>query len=152
MHVIAAKAVAFKEAESEEFKTYQYKVVDNARILAREIKNLGFTVITGGTDTHLILIDLINTGYTGRDVERALYKVGITVNKNSIPFDKQKPAITSGIRLGTPAITTRGMGEEEIIQIARWIYETINNIDNEKLLKKIKEEVVELCQKFPIIC
>jgi len=151
MHVIAAKAVAFKEAESEEFKIYQNKIVDNAKILAREMKNLGFKLITNGTDTHLILVDLTDTGYTGKEIEKTLYEVGITVNKNSIPFDKQKPAITSGIRLGTPAITTRGMGELEIIQIAKWIYEAINNKNNDKLLKRIKKEVIELCQKFPII-
>lgn len=98
------------------------------------------------------MVDLKDTGYTGREVERGLYKVGITVNKNSIPFDKKKPAITSGIRLGTPAISTRGMGENEVIQIARWIFDTINNMNNDKVLKHIKEEVIELCQKFPISC
>ncbi|MFW6022245.1 MAG: serine hydroxymethyltransferase [Halanaerobiaceae bacterium] len=148
MHIIAAKAVAFKEALSDEFKEYQKQIVKNAKVLAKELENYEFRLVSGGTDNHLMLLDLNNKNITGKDAETALDKVGITVNKNTIPFETKSPFITSGIRIGTPAVTTRGMKEEEMKLIAKFIAETIENIDNEERLAEIKEKVYELTDKF----
>lgn len=150
MHIIAAKAVAFKEAQTERFKQYQQQIVINAKTIAEELKSFGFDLVSGGTDTHLILIDLSRLNVTGKDFEIALDKSGITVNKNTVPFDKRTPFITSGIRVGTPAVTTRGMKEEEMRVIAGFFKKVLENIDKEDNLNKIKEEVLEFCKAFPI--
>jgi glycine hydroxymethyltransferase len=150
MHVIAAKAVAFKEALEPSFKEYQHQIVRNAKALAGEMANLGYHVVSGGTDTHLMLISLLERNLTGQVVEKELEKAEITVNKNTIPFDPQKPFITSGIRMGTPALTTRGMKEPEMKKIAILIDKVISNIGNEKIYAEVKEEVLKLCQKFPL--
>jgi glycine hydroxymethyltransferase len=150
MHVIAAKAVAFKEALEPSFKEYQHQIVRNAKALAGEMANLGYHVVSGGTDTHLMLISLLEKNLTGQTVEKELEKAGITVNKNTIPFDPQKPFITSGIRMGTPALTTRGMKEPEMEKIAILIDKVISNIGNAKIYAEVKEEVLKLCQKFPL--
>ena len=151
MHVIAAKAVAFKEALQPEFKKYQAQVIKNAKVLSEELSRLGYRVISGGTDNHLMMIDIKSKlGITGLDAENALHKVNITCNKNSIPNDTEKPKYTSGIRLGTPAMTTRGMKEEEMILIANLIDGALNNIENENKLKLIKDEVLKLVSKFPL--
>ena len=150
MHVIAAKAVALKEALTDEFKVYQSQIVKNARAMADELISLGFRLVSGGTDNHLFLIDLTDKGVTGMDAEEVLDRAGITANKNTIPFDTQGPQITSGIRIGTPAITTRGMKEEEMKIIARLISDTLKDIHNEKRVVEIREEVRSLCEKFPL--
>lgn len=150
MHVIAAKAVAFKEALSDEFKQYQKNIVKNAHTLAQELKNRGFDIVSGGTDTHLFLVDLRTKGITGKDAEKSLEKAGITVNKNAIPFDDKPPTITSGLRIGTPAVTTRGMGEKEMILIAQYIDDALKNMNNDSMLAEIKQKVVKLCNDFPI--
>ncbi|MDP3024682.1 MAG: serine hydroxymethyltransferase [candidate division Zixibacteria bacterium] len=150
MHVIASKAVAFKEALQPSFKEYQIQIVKNAKALAQELLNYGYHVVAGGTDTHLMLVSFVEKGITGKVVEEALDKAGITVNKNTVPFDPQKPFITSGIRIGTPAVTTRGMKETEMRKIGRFIHETISNLGNEEVYKKIRKEVEELCREFPL--
>lgn len=150
MHVIAAKAVAFKEAMSPDFKEYQRQILLNAKALAEELMRLGYRLVSGGTDNHLMLVDLRDKGITGKEAEKALEEAGITVNKNSIPFDPQPPTITSGIRIGTPALTTRGMKEDEMIYIARLIHEVLSNIKDDKVKEKVKIEVEELCKQFPI--
>ena len=150
MHVIAAKAVAFKEAMEPSFKEYQHQIVKNAKALADAMANLGYHVVSGGTDTHLMLISLIEKNITGKVVEEALEKAGITVNKNTVPFDPQRPFITSGIRMGTPALTTRGMKEPEMENIATLIDKVISNLGDEDVYAKVKIEVLELCQKFPL--
>ncbi len=150
MHVIAAKAVAFKEAMTPEFKEYAKQVILNARVLAQELAKEGFKIITGGTDSHIVLVDLRNMNLTGKVVEEALEKAGITVNKNAVPFDPQKPTVTSGIRIGTPALTTRGMKEEEMVKIAKMISTVVKNLDDETIIEKVREEVRELCEQFPL--
>ncbi|AEX84605.1 glycine/serine hydroxymethyltransferase [Marinitoga piezophila KA3] len=156
MHVIAAKAVAFKEALSPEFKTYQEQVIKNAKKLAEEMEKLGFRIVSGGTDSHLFLVDLNEKNVTGKAAEKALEAAGITVNKNTIPKETRSPFVTSGIRIGTPAVTTRGMKEEEMVVIAKLINEVITNIKDEdgtldeEFKNKIKSEVKELCEKFPL--
>lgn len=150
MHVIAAKAVAFHEAMKPEFKDYQKQVVRNAKRLGEKLIACGFKLVSGGTDNHLVLVDLRETDITGKLAEESLEKAGITVNKNAIPFDPKPPAIASGIRIGTAAVTTRGMGEMEMEQIAVWIAEAFENSDNEVVLSRIKDEVKELCSRFPI--
>lgn len=150
MHVIAAKAVAFKEAGSEEFRQYQNQVVKNARVLAEEMLGLGFRLVSGGTDNHLVLVDLSDKGITGKEAEYALGKAGIVVNKNTIPFDQKGPQITSGIRIGTPAATTRGLKEEEMKSIARWIAEVLKRPTDEELIEKVRGQVRELLSQFPI--
>jgi glycine hydroxymethyltransferase len=150
MHTIAAKAVALKEAMSDDFKTYQRQVLANCKKLAGVLADGGLRLVTGGTDTHLMLVDLRNKKVTGIVAETGLDKAGITVNKNTIPFDPEKPFITSGIRIGTPAITTRGMAENEMEIIGGWIIEALNNIENDTTLDRIKSEVRELCEKFPL--
>ena len=150
MHVIAAKAVAFKEALEPSFKEYQIQVVKNAKTLAGEMVKLGYHVISGGTDTHLMLISLVEKNLTGKTVEEELEKAGITVNKNTIPFDPQKPFITSGIRMGTPALTTRGMKEPEMKKIAGLIDLVISHWKDRKVYAQVKEEVLALCRSFPL--
>ena len=150
MHTIAAKAVAFKEALSPEFKVYQRQVVKNAAFLAASLARKGFRIISGGTDNHLILVDVTNQGLTGKEAEESLDRAGITVNKNGIPFDTKSPFITSGIRIGTPAVTTRGMKEPEMEIIAGHIHTVLSDIANQSVQEKIKGEVKELCRSFPI--
>ena len=150
MHVIAAKAVAFKEALTPEFLEYQRQIVKNAQRLGENLLNAGLKLVSGGTDNHLVLVDLTETEFTGQVVEQTLEKAGITVNKNTIPFDPRPPMVTSGVRIGTPAITTRGMKEPEIDAISGFIMEAFNNHENEKVLGRIKEDVKELCLRFPV--
>ena len=150
MHVVAAKALCFKEALEPEFKIYIKQVMDNAKTMAETIMSNGIDIVSNGTENHIILVDLRSKGITGKDLERVLGSVNITVNKNSVPNDPASPFVTSGIRIGTPAATTRGFKEEEIIQVANWISDIINNFDNEELLKTIKEEVHKLTSNFPV--
>lgn len=150
MHVIAAKAVAFKEAASDEFRNYQAQVVRNAEILSANLVEHGFEIISGGTDNHLMLVDLTRKGITGKDAETALDAAGVTVNKNSIPYDKNPPAITSGIRLGTPCVTTRGMAEAEMSEIGSIINAVINNSTNGEEIRALKGRVRSLCDSFPV--
>ena len=151
MHIIAAKAVAFKQALEPEFKEYQKQVVKNAKVLAEVLNAGGLRVVSGGTDNHMVLIDVkANKNLTGAQVEKALGKAGITVNKNGIPYDTEKPMVTSGIRIGSPAMTTRGMKEEEMKQIANFILQVVDNINDDKKLIEIREQVKELCLKFPL--
>ncbi len=150
MHTIAAKAVAFKEALQPEFNEYQGQIVKNAKHLGECMLEQGFNLVSGGTDNHLVLVDLRETDLTGKIAEDTLETAGITVNKNAIPFDPHPPAVTSGIRIGTPAITTRGMKEEEMEVIAGFIKKALENIENESVLSKIKDDVRELCKKFPM--
>lgn len=150
MHVIAAKAVAFKEALTEEFKAYQAQVVSNAKALSNALKEEGVRIVSGGTDNHLILCDLRPLNITGFEAQQSLEEVGITVNMNAIPFDEQPPTITSGIRIGTPALTTRGMKEEEMKVIAELMATVIKNIGDENVMQMVKRKVRELCEKYPI--
>ena len=150
MHVIAAKAVAFQEALLPEFKEYQKQIIKNAQAMADELKNQGFRIVSGGTDNHLMLVDLTAKGVTGKDAQEALDRAAITVNKNGIPFDTQGPQVTSGIRIGTPAITTGGMKEGEMRLIASYIADVIKNINNEKNIQAIAEKVKTLCAQFPL--
>ena len=149
-HIIAAKAVAFKEAMRKEFVEYQKQIVKNAKVLAETLKGEGLRLVSGGTDNHLLLIDLSPLGLSGALIERALEEVGIYVNKNLIPFDQRKPTDPSGIRLGTPALTTRGMKEEEIKIVGKMIAEIIKNLENDSIKEKIKKQIKELTRAFPI--
>ncbi|NSW92237.1 MAG: serine hydroxymethyltransferase [Firmicutes bacterium] len=148
MHVIAAKAVSFREALSDEFKEYQKQVVKNAKVLAESLMEKGFKLISDGTDNHLILVDLTNKGITGNVAQLMLDEVGITVNKNGIPFDTQSPFVTSGIRIGTPAVTTRGMREEDMVEIANLIHLTLTDFNNSK--DKVIKCVKNICDRFPL--
>jgi len=150
MHVIAAKAVCLKEASQPEFAEYQKQIVRNAKALAEALMSRGFRLVSGGTDNHLMLVDLTPKGITGRDAEQALDAVGITVNKNLIPFDTRKPLVTSGIRIGTPAVTTRGMKEPEMKEIARLIDEALKAMGDENAQAKVRAQVRELCSSFPL--
>jgi glycine hydroxymethyltransferase len=150
MHIIAAKAVAFQEALAPEFASYQRQIVANARALAEALQGHGLRLVSGGTDTHLLLVDLTGRGLTGKAAEAALDRSGITVNKNAIPFDKEKPAVTSGIRLGTPAVTTRGMREREMRQIADLIAGVLADVENGAAQVKVAAQVKELCGSFPL--
>ena len=150
MHVIAGKAVAFAEALRPEYKLYCRQIVDNSQALANSLLELGNNLVSGGTDTHVILIDLTQTGVTGKKAENILERAGITTNKNMIPFDERSPMVTSGIRVGTPAMTTRGMGVEEMKKIATLIHQVIQNIDDENIISKVREEVTQLCDTFPL--
>jgi glycine hydroxymethyltransferase len=150
MHVIAAKAVAFKEALQPAFKEYQQRIVANSKRLADELLSLGYRLVSGGTDNHLILVDLTPQGITGKIAEDTLGKAGITVNKNSIPFDQQKPNIASGIRIGTPAVSTRGMVPESMQRVAQFIHRALSAIENEAKLKSLRIEVAEFCSSFPL--
>lgn len=150
MHIIVAKAVAFKEALTSEFKEYQKQVIKNAKVMADELVAGGLRIVSGGTDNHLMLVDLRAKGVTGKQAEEILEKAGITCNKNAIPNDPEKPFVTSGIRLGSPAMTTRGMKEKEARQIARMIIKVLDNIDDEVKITEVKVEVLELTKKFPL--
>jgi glycine hydroxymethyltransferase len=150
MHVIAAKAVAFKLARSENFKAYQRQTMANAAVLARHLMDAGLRLVSGGTDNHLVMVDLSDRGITGRDAEKALEEAGITVNKNAVPFEKRGPCVTSGIRIGTPAVTTRGMKEEEMATIAAMIIEVLNHPDNQLVLRRVNAAVRNLCESFPL--
>src|SRR6056297_2101258 len=148
MHIIAAKAVGLKEALADDFQEYQQQIIDNARTLAEELKSYGMRLVSGGTDNHMMLVDLNNMEITGKEAEKALDKVGITVNKNTIPFETKSPFVTSGIRIGTPAVTTRGMKEKDMKQIADFIFEALKNIDDEQKLKEMKKEVHAFSAQF----
>jgi glycine hydroxymethyltransferase len=150
MHVIAAKAVALKEALSPEFKTYQRQIVTNAKVLAQALMNNGFRLVSEGTDNHLMLVDLRQSELTGKVAQETLDKAGITVNRNAVPFDTRSPFVTSGIRIGTPAVTSRGMKEKEMQTIADWITRALREVNNEAALRSIAGGVAELCRKFPV--
>jgi len=150
MHVIAAKAVAFKEAMSPEFKAYQKQVVKNARAMVKVFKSRGINIVSGGTDNHLFLVDLISRKITGKELDAALGRANITVNKNAVPNDPQSPFVTSGIRIGTPALTTRGFKEKECQQVANWICDVIDNLGKSAVEKRIKSEVLKLCKRYPV--
>jgi len=149
MHIIAAKAVALKEAMEPGFKAYQQQVVANAKVLAEELPAKGYDLVSGGTDNHLMLVDLTGRDVTGKEAEEALVKAGITVNKNTVPFETRSPFVTSGIRIGTPAVTTRGMKEEQMREIAGMIDEAIGARSDETRLSSIKGSVRKLCEGFP---
>ena len=150
MHVIAAKAICFKEALDPEFKIYTQQVMDNAKLMAETLISNNIDIVTNGTKNHIVLVDLRNKNISGKDLESTLGSVNITVNKNSVPNDPASPFVTSGIRIGTPAVTTRGFKEEEIIKISNWISSIINDFDNIELQNKIKKEVHNLTHEFPV--
>jgi glycine hydroxymethyltransferase len=150
MHIIAAKAVCFKEAQEPTFVEYQRQIIANAARLAAALTAEGFRLVSGGTDNHLMLVDTFSKGVTGKAAEAALGKAGITVNKNAIPFDKNPPMVASGIRVGTPAATTRGMGEPEMDLVADFIARALATPDNDRALGSIKAEVERLCERFPL--
>jgi len=150
MHVIAAKAVAFKEALSPEFGEYQDKVVANARTMAATLIERGYSIVSGGTDNHLMLVSLVGKGVTGKDADAALGRANITVNKNSVPNDPLSPFVTSGLRLGTPAITTRGFGEQETRDLTHWMADVLDNIEDEVTIQRVRGQVLELCKRFPV--
>jgi glycine hydroxymethyltransferase len=150
VHIIAAKAVCFHEAMQPTFKEYARQIVANAKVLAQTLADEGFRIISGGTDTHLMLVDVFSKGMLGSEAEKALGEAGITVNKNAIPFDTNPPLKPSGIRIGTPALTTRGMKEAEMKQIGRWIAEALNHRNEPAVLQKIRKQVLELCERFPL--
>ncbi|MFW6349734.1 MAG: serine hydroxymethyltransferase [Thiohalospira sp.] len=150
MHVIAAKAVAFKEALEPDYKAYQQQVVANARAMSQVFVERGFRIVSGGTDNHLFLVDLTPKNLTGKDADAALGRANITVNKNAVPNDPQSPFVTSGIRIGTPAITTRGFGEAESKELAGWMCDVIDNMGDEATIQSVKEKVLEICGRFPV--
>jgi glycine hydroxymethyltransferase len=150
MHVIAAKAVALLEALQPDFKVYQAKVVENARLMARVFVERGFQIVSGGTDNHLVLLSLIDKGLTGKDADAALGRANITVNKNAVPRDPHSPFVTSGLRLGTPAVTTRGFDTQETELVTGWICDVLDDLDNEVLIKRVRGEVLKLCKRFPV--
>lgn len=150
MHIIAAKAVAFKEALAADFTEYQKQVVKNAAVMAAKIQERGYKIVSGGTDNHLMLIDLIAQGLTGKQADAVLGQANITVNKNAVPHDPQSPFVTSGIRLGTPACTTRGFQEAEVTQVAEWICDLLDNINDASMVEKVRNKVLELCKKYPV--
>ena len=150
MHVIAAKAVAFKEAMQPEFKTYQQQVKKNATHMAKALQERGLNIVSGGTDCHMFLVDLISKEITGKDADAALGRANITVNKNAVPNDPRSPFVTSGLRIGTPAVTTRGFKEAEISELAGWIADIVDNLDDEALNTRVREQVLEVCKRFPV--
>jgi glycine hydroxymethyltransferase len=150
VHIIAAKAVCFKEASEPAFADYQRQIVANANALATSLMNAGFRLVSGGTDNHLMLVDVFSKGITGKAAEAALGKAGITVNKNAIPFDRNPPMVASGIRIGTPAVTTRGMREAEMATVAEFITRALKTPEDDRALGTIRNEVEALCQKFPL--
>ena len=150
MHIIAAKAVCFKEAMSEDFKTYQAQVVANARTMAKGFIERGFDVVSGGTDNHLFLLSLIKQDITGKAADAALGLANITVNKNAVPNDPKPPFVTSGLRLGSPAITTRGFGEIEVANLTAWMCDILDDIENEAIISEVRQKVIELCSRFPV--
>jgi glycine hydroxymethyltransferase len=150
MHVVAAKAVAFKEAQQPEWKAYQKQIVANAAALAAALTGEGFRLVSGGTDTHLMLVDVFAKGITGKVAEKTLDHAGITANKNTIPFDTNSPMVASGIRLGTPALTTRGMKEAEMAEVGKLVARALHAVDNETALADVKRDVLKLCDRFPL--
>jgi len=150
MHVIAAKAISFKEALSDGFVEYQKQVIDNAREMAKVFQQRGYKVVSDGTDNHLFLLDLIDKGMTGKDADAALGRANITVNKNSVPNDPQSPFVTSGLRIGTPAITSRGFGIDDVAQLTDWICDVLDDINNEQTITDVRNKVLELCEKNPV--
>ena len=150
MHVIAGKAVAFEEALKPEYKTYCKNIISNAQCLSENLIQLGYSIISGGTDTHLVLIDLSNKDISGKKAEAVLEEAGITTNKNMVPFDKRSPLVTSGIRIGTPALTTRGMGNKEMVIIAELINRVISDFNNESTIRDVRQEIFDLCKNYPI--
>jgi glycine hydroxymethyltransferase len=148
--VIAAKAVAFKEALEPEFTAYQQQVVKNAQAMAKTIISRGYKIVSGGTQNHLMLVDMIGKGITGKDAEAALGKAHITVNKNAVPNDPQKPFVTSGLRLGTPAVTTRGYREPDCVALANWICDVLDNPKDETVIAGVRENVTRQCAQFPV--
>ncbi len=150
MHVIAAKAVAFKEALDPEFKTYQQQVVKNAQAMATQFQSRGYDIVSGGTDDHLMLVDLIKKGITGKAADAALGNTNITVNKNTVPNDPQSPFVTSGIRVGSPAITTRGFKEAECVELVNWMCDVMDDVENAEIGNRVKQQVLELCKRFPV--
>ena len=149
IHVIAAKAVGFKEAMSPQFKDYQQQVVLNAVVLAEQLDRHGFRIVSGGTDNHMMLVDLHNKGITGKEAEELLEQAGLTVNKNAIPFDTESRFVTGGIRIGTPSVTTRGLKENGMVQVANWINRVITSRDSSEIAR-IRQEVRALCDQYPI--
>jgi glycine hydroxymethyltransferase len=150
MHVIAGKAVAFKEALDPSFKTYQAQVVRNAQAMAKTLISRGYKIVSGGTQNHLMLIDLIGKSVTGKDAEAALGAAHITVNKNAVPNDPQKPFVTSGLRIGTPAVTTRGYGEQDCIDLANWIADVLDAPNDANVIAAVREKVTAQCRKYPV--
>jgi glycine hydroxymethyltransferase len=153
MHVIAAKAVSFKEAMSDDYKSYQKQVVINAKAMAKTFIERGINIVSGGTENHLMLVDLIGKEYTGKDADAALGSANITVNKNSVPNDPRSPFVTSGLRVGTPAITTRGFGEDETVQLTHWICDVLASLESgnsETVIADVKGKVLEICARFPV--
>lgn len=150
MHIIAAKAVAFKEAMEPAFKDYQRQIIRNAHVMAETIQSRGYKIVSGGTDSHLFLVDLIDKGLTGKAADAALGRANITVNKNAVPNDPQSPFVTSGIRIGSPAITTRGFKEAEARELAGWVCNVLDDIENEAVIASTKEKVLALCARFPV--
>jgi glycine hydroxymethyltransferase len=153
MHVIAAKAVSFKEAMAPEFVDYQKKVVSNAKVMAKTFMERGINIVSGGTENHLMLVDLINKPYSGKDADAALGDAFITVNKNAVPNDPRSPFVTSGIRVGTPAITTRGFGEEECVTLTNWMCDVLDSLENgtsDTVVPQVREQVKALCKRFPV--
>ena len=150
MHVIAAKAVAFKEALEPEFKAYQEQVVKNARAMAKVIIARGYKIVSGGTDNHLMLVDMIGKDVSGKQAEEALGKAHITVNKNSVPNDPRKPFVTSGLRIGTPAVTTRGYKEPDCVALAEWICDVLDNPTDDNVIAGVRENVTLQCRKYPV--
>ncbi len=153
MHVIAAKAISFKEAMSDDYKEYQKQVVVNAKAMAATFIERGINIVSGGTENHLMLVDLIGKEYTGKDADAALGAANITVNKNSVPNDPRSPFVTSGLRVGTPAVTTRGFGEQECVQLTNWICDVLDSLESgtsEQVIEKVKADVLELCKRFPV--
>jgi glycine hydroxymethyltransferase len=150
MHVIAAKAVAFKEALAPEFKVYQQQVLTNARAMATVMMQRGYNVVSGGTDNHLFLVDLVNKGLTGKDAEAVLGSANITVNKNAVPNDPQSPFVTSGIRIGTPAMTTRGFSEGDARSLAGWICDVLDDLNNAATIAAVKQKALDICRRLPV--
>ena len=150
MHVIAGKAVAFREALNPEYKIYCENIISNAKVMSKALLDLNYELVSGGTDTHLILIDLTNKNISGKLAEKRLEEAGITTNKNMVPYDTKSPMVTSGIRIGTPALTTRGMGQNEMINIAKIIDKVLMNIDNDSVINEALNEVKEICSSFPL--
>lgn len=150
MHVIAAKAVAFKEALEPEFKAYQQQVVKNAQAMAKTIIERGYRIVSGGTENHLMLVDMIGKGITGKAAEEALGRAHITVNKNAVPNDPEKPFVTSGLRIGTPAVTTRGYGEADCVELANWMCDVLDAPDDEAVIARVREQVTAQCRKYPV--
>ncbi|MFM7119010.1 MAG: serine hydroxymethyltransferase, partial [Gammaproteobacteria bacterium] len=150
MHVIAAKAVCVKEAQSREFRAYQQQVLTNARVMAEGFQSRGFNVVSGGTDNHLFLLDLVSKGITGKDADAALGRAFITVNKNAVPNDPRSPFVTSGLRIGTPAVTTRGFREAECATLTGWMCDVLDDIGNDNMIETVRQRVIDICRRYPV--